>query len=89
GKVIERYKKSIEDEAALLRISPISIAAVISLGDYETYCKIESSLKYNEQMDIDREIKVFAEFCLATAAVSSIAHNMVPKWMQIGDLSSL
>jgi DNA-binding CsgD family transcriptional regulator len=35
------------------------------------------------------DISAFAELALATAAVSVIAPNMAPKWLQEGDLSAL
>lgn len=88
-KVMSCYQKSTGDEAALLRICPIAIAAAISLGDYYTYAEIESHLKRYEKLKVAPRIKVFTEFSIATAAVSSLAPNMVPKWLQSGDISIL
>lgn len=88
-RVMDCYEQSAKDKAALLRICPIAIAAAISLGDYHAYTGMESNLKQYEKSNTDREIKAFAEFTLATAAVSVIAPNMAPEWLKVGNLSAL
>lgn len=88
-RVMTCYQDSVGDEAALLRISPVSIAAAISLGDYHAYSEIERNLKRYEKLNVEPKLTLFAEFSLVTAAVSSLAPNMVPKWLQTGDLKNL
>jgi len=81
------YKKTEGDDAARMRACPIAIAAAISLGAYDSYTEIESYLK--KKCTLGGSVRAIAELCLATAAVSVIAPNMVPEWLKTGDMSAL
>jgi len=77
------------DDAARLRACPAAIAAAISMGDYQAYTEIDSYLKKCVEAHKGSSIAVFAELALATAAVSMIAPQMAPGWLQEGDFSAL
>lgn len=83
------FRETEGDDAARLRACPIVIAAAISLGDYKTYTEIESFLKKWVNPLEDRQVSIFAELALATAAVSVTAPEMAPEWLKEGDLSAL
>jgi DNA-binding CsgD family transcriptional regulator len=83
------FRETEGDDAARLRACPIAIAAAISLGDYKTYTEIESFLKKWVNPLEDRQVSIFAELALATAAVSVTAPEMAPEWLKEGDLSAL
>ena len=77
------------DDAARLRVCVSAIAAAISLGDYHAYTEIETHLKKCLTIHPKGDVSAFAEMALATSAVSVIAPQMAPKWLQEGDLSAL
>jgi hypothetical protein len=83
------FRETEGDDAARLRACPIVIAAAISLGDYKTYTEIESFLKKWVNPLEDRQVSIFAELALATAAVSVAAPEMAPEWLKEGDLGAL
>jgi DNA-binding CsgD family transcriptional regulator len=88
-KTIACFQKTRGDDAARLRICPITIAAAISLGDYSTYTEIETYLKRIAEIHKGSIAAALAEHALATAAVSIIAPNMAPDWLKEGNLSAL
>ena len=77
------------DDAARLRACPVAIAAAISMGDYQAYTEIDSYLKKCVEAHEGSSIAAFAELALATAAVSMIAPQMAPGWLQEGNFSAL
>lgn len=87
-KTLRCFRKTEEDDAARLRVCPVSIAAALSLGDYKSYMEIEKYLKGFISGHHDN-VSTFAELSLATTAVSAIAPNMVPDWLKCGDFSAL
>ena len=87
--VMNCFDKTVGDDAARLRTCPIAIVAAISMGNYNTYTRIDAFLKEYIRADTDNRIRVSAEFSLATTAVSVLAPNMVPDWLKVGDLSAL
>ncbi len=83
------FRETEGDEAARLRASVSAIAAAISLGDYPAYTAIEMHLKRCVKMNPGSDVSAFAELALATAAVSVIAPDIAPKWLQEGDMRAL
>lgn len=83
------YDKTEGDEAARLRASLVAVAAVISLGDYPTYLKIEAYLKSFASAGCGSDSSAIAELALASVAVSVEAPNMVPRWLSEGDFSDI
>lgn len=88
-RVMSCYDQTMGDDAVRLRTCPIAIAAAISTGNYHAYTQIDTYLKRYIKADTDSEIRVTAEFSLATVAVSALAPNMVPNWVKVGDLSAI
>jgi DNA-binding CsgD family transcriptional regulator len=88
-KVIHCFDKTLGDDGARLRACPAAIAASISMGDYQTYTKIDAYLKRCITDHPDPTIRATAEFSYATVAVSASALNMVPDWLKKGDFSVL
>lgn len=89
GRVMTCFDKTMGDDVARLRTCPIAIAAAISTGNYPAYAQIDTYLKRNIKASTDSQLRVFAEFSLATTAVSVLAPNMVPYWLKAGDLSAI
>jgi DNA-binding CsgD family transcriptional regulator len=83
------FFKTEEDDAARLQACIVATGAAISIGDYPAYKQIEAFLKGCVKIHPASDVSAFAELALATAAVSVIAPNMAPKWLQEGDLSAL
>ena len=79
------------DDAAMLHSCMVAIAAAISAGDYRAYTQIDAYLKncVKAQKDNDASVAAIAELAFAAAAVSAIAPNMVPEWLQEGDLGAI
>jgi DNA-binding CsgD family transcriptional regulator len=88
ARVMRCYDKTKGDEAARLRASLTAVAAAVSLGDYDEYIKIEAYLKSRIGVGFGGDVSAIAELALASIAVSVIAPNMVPKWLQEGDFSA-
>ncbi len=82
------FDKTEGDGAAKLRASLGAVAAVISLGDYPAYLKIESYLKDCVKAGKSSFISVFAELALASVYVNVSAPKMVPGWLKEGDFSA-
>ncbi|KXL52243.1 hypothetical protein CLNEO_24080 [Anaerotignum neopropionicum] len=89
GRVMTYFDKTLGDDAARLRTCPIAIAAAISTGNYHAYTQIDIYLKRYIKADTDSQLRVTAEFSLATTDVSVLAPNMVPDWLKAGDLSAI
>lgn len=85
-KVLRGFLKVEGDDVVKLRSSHIAIAAAISLGDYDSYIKIEKYLKNHIADDPKSLAASIAKQALTTAAVSVIAPNMVSEWLREGDL---
>lgn len=83
------YEQTHGDDAVRLRICPAAIAAAMSLGDYNAYMEIDAYLKQCAKADTNGKTKALAELSLATAAVSMIAPNMAPQWLETGNLSAI
>ena len=83
------FQKTEGNDAARLRVCPVTIAAAISLGDYRAYTEIDTYLKQCVKIHRGSGAAAFAELALATAAVSIIAPKMAPDWLKEGDLSAL
>jgi DNA-binding CsgD family transcriptional regulator len=88
-RVLQCFHETKGDVAARLRISPMAIAASISLGDNSSYNEIESWLKKCMVDYKGSAAAAIADLSLATAAVSMIAPNMTPEWLKNGDFSHL
>jgi excisionase family DNA binding protein len=88
-RVKDCYLKTKGDEAARLCISSVTIAAAISTGDYPLYSEVEAWLKGMAGQYGDPDITVFTELCLANAAVSAVALDMVPEWLKTGDFAGI
>ena len=87
--MLQCFHETKGDVAARLRISPMAIAASISLGDNSSYNEIESWLKKCMVDNKGSAAAAIADLSLATAAVSMIAPNMTPEWLKNGDFSHL
>lgn len=83
------FRKTEGDTVSRLRASSIAIAAAISTGDYSFYLEIETFLKSIIKANEDNRLSGFAELCLSTAHVSTVAHDMIPLWLKEGDFTSL
>ena len=83
------YEQTHGDDAVRLRICLAAIAAAMSLGDYNAYMEIDAYLKRCAKADTNGKTKAVAELSLATAAVSMMAPNMAPQWLETGDLSAI
>lgn len=86
--VMHCFDKTEGDEAAKVRASLVAVAAVISLGDYPQYLKIEDYLKRCAGAGGGSGISAIADLALASVAVSVTAPKMVPKWLIEGDFSA-
>lgn len=87
--VLRCYGQTEGNDALRLCISPLAIAAAISLGDYHAYTEMETYLKGCSEANTGSDIAAFAELALATAAVSVYAPDMTPQWLKNGDFSAL
>jgi DNA-binding CsgD family transcriptional regulator len=83
------YEKTQGDDAARLRICPVTIAAAISLGNYAVYTQVEAYLNECARRYRNSRVAAIAEQALATAAVSVIAPSLAPDWLKLGDFSVL
>ncbi len=86
---LQCYNETEGDDVARMRACPIAICAAISLGDYQTYNRIDSFLRKSVNTYHDSLLTLFAELTIATVAVSVLAPNMVPDWVKEGDFSQL
>ncbi len=83
------FRKTEGDTVSRLRASSIAIAAAISTGDYSFYLEIETFIKGIIKTNTNNRLSGFAELCLSTAYVSTVAHDMIPQWLKEGDFTSL
>lgn len=81
-------EKTKGDDAARLRLGPVTVASAISMGDYRAYTELESDLKRFSET-YEGGIAALAELSLATASLSCIAPNMAPKWLKDGDFRAV
>lgn len=89
SQTIDCYNKAENDDALQLRISQVSITAAVSIGDYNSYSKIETDLKRIIKNTHNDTIKAVAEFSIATTAVGMLALNMVPDWLKDGNMKAV
>lgn len=88
-RVMRCFERTKNDAASRLRACSLTIAAAISLGDYDAYTAIEAWLKERVTEGKGGVSASIAELTLAVAAVSAIAPNMAPEWLKRGDFSAL
>lgn len=88
-RVMQCYARTVNDEAARLRACSVTIAAAISLGDYDAYTAIEAWLKERITEGKGGVSASIADLALTIAAVSAIAPNMTPEWLKSGDFSAI
>lgn len=88
-RVLRCFARTEGDDASRLRACSVSIAAAISLGDYDAYAAIEAWLKERITKEKNSVSSFVAELVLAVAAVSATAPHMAPEWLKNGDFSAL
>lgn len=79
------YQETQGDNAARVRASLVGVAAAISMGDYHAYTEIEDYLKGCTKVYKGSGLSAISELALASVAVSVMAPNMVPDWVEDGD----
>jgi len=88
-RVKDVYLSTLDDSAKRLCLSSISIAAAISLGDYQFYKAIENDLRTIIDSTVDNSLVSLCELVISTATVSALAPRMVPNWLIDGQFSLL
>ena len=82
------YLETQEDSAYRLRLSLTAVVAAISLGDFNTYKKIEAYLKNCQTLYPNSTMSIIADLALASVAVSVTAPKLIPNWLREGDFHS-
>lgn len=86
---LQCYEQTRGDDIARICIGPLAIPAAAALAQYDTYLKIEKYYKTRIKNAPEDAITCFEEICLASAAISAKAPELIPAWVAAGDFSGI